>query len=302
MDISRKKLIRMNLSVIIVAFKSIHLLENLVLSIPSIYEIIIIENSLDSEVKDKFKKYKNVQVILPKENLGYGRSFNLGLKISKNNFTCFLSPDVTIPKGCFENITKIIENIKDFTILAPTYINEKIHKNYQIKNKNFLKNLQINEFKLIEVDEIDFAMAVVNKSNIANKKLMDENFFLYFESTDACMNLRENNKKIYVIENLKFHHFGTESSDPKHSVDITISRNWHFCWSKFYLLKKHHGYFYGLRKTIPNLVRALKMCLISILKKDKENFKVHKASLSGLISSYFLKKSGFRPLENKEKN
>ena len=292
----------MNLSVIIVAFKSGHLLEKLILSIPKNYEITIIENSLDSEIKNKYEKHENVKVIIPNENLGYGKSFNLGLQISKNNFTCFLSPDVSIPNGCFENIEKIIENIKDFTVLAPTYIDETTHKNYQIKNRKFLTNLTIDKFKLLEVDEIDFAMAVINKPNIKNDKLMDENFFLYFESTDACIKLRKNNKKIYVIENLKFHHHGTESSDPKYSIDITISRNWHFSWSKFYLLKKHYGYFHGIRKTIPNFIRALKMCLIFILKKDKENFKIHKATLSGLISSYFLKKSVYRPLKNKEKN
>ena len=292
----------MNLSVVIVVFKSGHLLEKLILSIPKNYEIIIIENSLDTEIKNKFEKYNNVQVVIPKENLGYGRSFNLGLETSKNNFTCFLSPDVAIPEGCFENLAKIIKKINDFIILAPTYFDESIHKNYQIKNKQLLNDLNIDKFKLIEVDEIDFAMAVVNKASVKNNRLMDENFFLYFESTDACMNLRKNNKKIYVVENLKFHHFGTESSDPKYTIDIAINRNWHFCWSKFYLLKKHYGYFHGIRKTIPNLVRSLKMCLISILKKDKENFKIHKASLSGLISSYFLKKSNYRPLENKEKN
>tara|TARA_Y100000590_G_scaffold217297_1_gene246058 strand:+ start:4970 stop:5848 length:879 start_codon:yes stop_codon:yes gene_type:complete len=292
----------MNLSVVIVAFKSEHLLEKLILSIPKNYEIIIIENSLDIEIKNKFERYENVKVVIPKENLGYGKSFNLGLEISKNNFTCFLSPDVTIPKGCFESLAKIIKSIKNFAILAPTYLDETIHRNYQIKNKKLLKDLRAGEFKLIEVDEIDFAMSIANKSNITNNKLMDESFFLYFESTDACLNLRKNNKKIYVVENLKFHHIGTESSDPKYSVDITISRNWHFCWSKFYLLKKHYGYFHGIRKTTPNFVRALKMCLISILKKDKKNFKIHKASLSGLISSYFLKKSDYRPLENKEKN
>ena len=292
----------MNLSVVIVAFKSEHLLEKLILSIPKNYEIIIIENSLDIEIKNKFERYENVKVVIPKENLGYGKSFNLGLEISKNNFTCFLSPDVTIPKGCFENLAKIIKSIKNFAILAPTYLDETIHRNYQIKNKKLLNDLSIDEFKLIEVDEIDFAMSIANKSNITNNKLMDESFFLYFESTDACLNLRKNNKKIYVVENLKFHHIGTESSDPKYSVDITISRNWHFCWSKFYLLKKHYGYFHGIRKTTPNFVRALKMCLISILKKDKKNFKIHKATLSGLISSYFLKKSVYRPLKNKEKN
>ena len=127
----------MNLSVVIVAFKSGHLLEKLVLSIPKDYEIIIIENSLDIEIKKKFEKYENVQVVIPKENLGYGKSFNLGLEVSKNNFTCFLSPDVNVPRDCFENISKIIENIKNFTILAPTYIDETIHKNYQIKIKSF---------------------------------------------------------------------------------------------------------------------------------------------------------------------
>tara|TARA_B100000029_G_scaffold86952_1_gene77093 strand:- start:1775 stop:2653 length:879 start_codon:yes stop_codon:yes gene_type:complete len=292
----------MNLSVVIVAFKSGHLLEKLIASIPRNYEIIIIENSLDIEIKDKFEKHENVQVIIPRENLGYGKSFNLGLQKSKNNLTCFLSPDVTIPESCFENINNIVENIKDFAVLAPTYIDETIHRNYQIKNKKILKDLKVNEFKLKEVDEIDFAMALVNKSHITNAKLMDENFFLYFESTDACINLRKNNKKIYVVENLKFHHHGTESSDPKYSVDINISRNWHFCWSKFYLLKKHYGYLHGIRKTIPNLVRSFKMCFVSLVKIDKENFRIHKASLSGLINSYFLKKSAYRPLKNKEKN
>ena len=80
----------MNLSVIIVAFKSGHLLEKLILSIPKNYEITIIENSLDSEIKNKYEKHENVKVIIPKENLGYGKSFNLGLEISKNNYTSWV--------------------------------------------------------------------------------------------------------------------------------------------------------------------------------------------------------------------
>ena len=292
----------MNLSVVIVAFKSFHLLEKLIKSIPKNYEIIIIENSLDREIKEKFEIYSNVRVIIPNENLGYGKSFNLGLECSNNNFTCFLSPDVTIPSDCFNKIEMIIKKINNFTILAPTYDDETIHKNYQIKNKKLLNNLNIENFNLIEVDEIDFAMAIINKSSLTKTKVMDENFFLYFESTDACIDLRKDNKKIYVIENLKYRHHGTESSHPKFSIDIKISRNWHFCWSKFYLLNKHYGYFYGVRKTIPNLIRALKFCFLSFIKKVKENLDIYKASLSGLINSYLLRKSVYRPLDNKKKN
>ena len=118
----------------------------------------------------------------------------------------------------------IIKKINNFTILAPTYDDETIHKNYLIKNKKLLNNLNIENFNLIEVDEIDFAMAIINKSSLTKTKVMDENFFLYFESTDACIDLRKDNKKIYVIENLKYRHHGTESSHPKFSIDIKISR------------------------------------------------------------------------------
>ena len=137
----------MNFSVVIVAFKSGHLLEKLISSIPKSYEIIIIENSLDKEIKNKFQKYNNIRVFIPEENLGYGKSFNLGLSMSANKFTCFLSPDVSIPQGCFEKITKIIEKFDNFTILAPTYLDEKIHKNYQIKNKDILKNITVDKFR-----------------------------------------------------------------------------------------------------------------------------------------------------------
>ena len=170
----------MKVSVVIVAFKSDHLLENLISSIQNYYEIIVIENSLNPNVEINLKKFKNVRVIIPKENLGYGKSFNLGLDISKSNITCFISPDIYIPENCFENITKIIKKFNDFSILAPTYKNETIHKNYQIKDKVQLNNLIVDNNKLIEVDEVDFAMAFINKSNISNLKLMDENFFLFF--------------------------------------------------------------------------------------------------------------------------
>ena len=296
----------MKVSVVIVAFKSDHLLENLISSIPNYYEIIVIENSLNHNVQNNLKKFKNVRVIIPKENLGYGKSFNLGLEISKNNITCFISPDIYIPEDCFENITKIIKKFNDFSILAPTYKNETIHKNYQIKDKVQLNNLIVDNNKLIEVDEVDLAMAFINKSNISNLKLMDENFFLYFESTDACLNLRKQNKKIYVIENIKFTHHGTSSSDIFLKNKIDINRNWHFSWSKFYLLKKHYNYFYGLKKTMPNFFHSLKWFIICkvkfmISKTNKEELagNLHRAVLSGLINSYLLKKSSYRPFGKK---
>ena len=269
---------------IIISFKSHKIIENSIKNIGTKAPIIVIENSKDKNLKKKLEtKYNNVKVLLNNNN-GFGQAANFGVKKAKTKYVLFCSPDTMLKPGALKTFVNVAKkNANNFGLLIPS------------ENKRSKKIFLIKEPKGAPI-------VFVEKKKFLKMKGYDENFFLYFESTDACINLRKNNKKIYVIENLKFHHFGTESSDPKYSVDITISRNWHFCWSKFYLLKKHYGYFYGIRKTVPNFVRALKMCLICILKKDKKNFKIHKASLSGLISSYFLKKSDYRPLEDKEKN
>ena len=76
----------MNISFVIVSYKSFHLIEKHIINIPKENEIIIIENSLDKNVKSKFEKlYSNVQVIIPQTNLGYGKALNLGLQKAKNN-------------------------------------------------------------------------------------------------------------------------------------------------------------------------------------------------------------------------
>ena len=54
---------------------------------------------------------------------------------------------------------------------------------------------------------------------------------------DLCKNLYNQNKKMYIIKNLKFDHVGT-SSTKKYSREILLNRNWHFSWSKFYYFKK----------------------------------------------------------------
>ena len=41
------------------------------------------------------------------------------------------------------------------------------------------------------------------------------------------------------------------------------------------------------------------MCIIYFLKNDKTRLKLHKAELLGLINSYFLRKSSYRPSKNK---
>ena len=288
----------MQISIVIVSFKSFHLIEKHLEAIDRKNQIIIIENSQDKKLKDKIEKlYENVEVIIPEKNLGYGKALNLGVERSKNNFVICMVADANISKECFVAISYILENFNDFSIISPTYFDESIYKNYTI-NKNTSVDAEfktISNFKLKEVDEIDGAVLIINKNKFDSCKLMDEKIFLYFENTDLCLRLRKTNHKLYVIENLKFNHLGKQSSHPSFQEEILICRNWHYCWSKFYFYKKHYNYFTAMKKTLPNLIRSIKLCIYFKIKKDKYNFRLHKSELSGLLNAYILRTSFFRP-------
>jgi len=66
------------------SYQSDALLKKVIKKLPSSYKILVIENSLNKKIKNILEKsFKNVEVIIPKENLGLARSYNLGIKKAK---------------------------------------------------------------------------------------------------------------------------------------------------------------------------------------------------------------------------
>lgn len=285
----------MHLSFVIVSFKSLHLLDKIIKNIPKGNEIIIIENSRDELLKTKIENsYNNVQVIIPKKNLGYGGALNLGIAKSKNKYVMCMVTDININNKCIIEILNILKVFDDFSIMTPGYPDRGTYKNY-IKSKNYSdKSIKISGNILKEVDEINGAIMILNKKKFINKEIFDENIFLYFEDNDICLRVKKDNGKIYIIENLKFSHYGQKSSHPSLYNEVLKSRSWHYCWSKFYFYKKHFSYLFALRKTFPNFIKALKYCIYCKIKKDDVKFQLHKHEILGLLNSYFLKKSNYR--------
>ena len=95
----------MNFTVVIISFKAFHIIEKSISGIGKENQIIIIENSLDKDSKKKLESlYNNVKVIIPENNLGFGKALNLGLELSKNDFVINMVPDAILSKEFFLNI------------------------------------------------------------------------------------------------------------------------------------------------------------------------------------------------------
>jgi len=279
------------LTVIIVSFHSSHIIENLINALEKNIKIIIIENSLDNQLKSNLEnKFKNVEVVIPKKNLGNGGGINLGLSLVKTEFSLYVDADTLPEKDMIDILLKHTEKIKNFSILAPK------EQDYTYKEDQYIehdKSKNYHRMKFITGCALLFNMKSLNKIGY-----FDENIFLYYEEHDLYYRCLKFGFDIYLIDDAKFIHHGTSSTNNSYNHEIYMNRNWHYCWSKFYYFKKNYGYFHGIRKTIPNFLRALRKYIFYKISGNKRNSSLHMAELEGLMSSYLLRKSTRRPKIN----
>ena len=173
----------------------------------------------------------------------------------------------------------------NFAIMAP-YVQEKNDINIKIDSKKSTSIL-INNVK-------GFAM-FLNISEFKDIGFFDESFFLYFEDIDLCKRLNDNNKKIFLVSNLKINHLGAQSSSEDISWERELTRNWHWMWSTFYYHKKHSGFFISLLQVLPKLISAIfKFIIYSVLKKNKKK-KIYLMRFLGLVNAIKGKSSWYRP-------
>ncbi len=268
---------------VIATFKSENMIFKCLDNIPVESRKIIVENSANYELKSKLEnKYKNLECLVMDNNLGFGKANNIGIKKCFTKYVFILNPDVILTIEKFDEILEKVKNEK-FAIAAPIDISSKIN----FTGKNYL-----------EVDEVR-GFAMILDSEIAKKMLFDENIFLYLEEIDLCKRVRSKNGRILIV-NTKVQHFGGASHGNKYDLEMEKSRNWHWMWSKFYFHKKHNSYLYGIIKTFPNLVSSiLKFYTYKIINRNDKKI-IYKMRVMGLLNSYKLEKSYYRPFINQK--
>ena len=273
----------MDLTIVIVSFKSGDILHRCIKSIDKKYPIIIVENSQNIKLKEELEtKYSNLECIVPEKNLGYGAGNNLGIKNSKTKYVLTLNPDTILYENTISKLLEQANIIGDFALLGPKVISEE-------------NNLSNNESIIKAVNYIKGFAIFFNKEKFINIGYFDENYFLYFEEIDLCKKVIKSNNKIYLINDALIKHVGGKSHEDKYDFEMELSRNWHWMWSSFYYYKKNYNYYYALFKVIKKLISSIiKISFYSLnLKRDKR--KIYSQRLSGLFNSIRGKKSWYRP-------
>jgi GT2 family glycosyltransferase len=270
---------------VITTFKSEKVIFNCLSELPRVSPKIIIENSGNNILKkDLENKFQNLECLVMNQNIGYGKANNIGISKSKTNYIFVINPDTLFSK---KNLNLFLSKIEKENFSIASML-EDHDKTENIFNGNDVK--EVNHVK-------GFAM-LLNKKNMFGK-YFDENFFLYLEEVDLCWNVKKSGGRIILV-NIRIRHKGGRSHGNKEDLEIEKSRNWHWMWSKFYFFKKHYGFLIAFIKTFPIFLSSFFKYVFYFFTLNNKKKNVYKMRLLGLLNSYLLRRSFFRPYSKNE--
>jgi GT2 family glycosyltransferase len=165
------------------------------------YKVYVIDDSGKGEIGGHIKRnFKWTNVIINKENVGFSRANNIGIKKARIEYNpdyfLLLNDDTEmVEKNWLKNITEAGENDKKIGILGCKII----YPDKSLQNiGGYIRKWKIElEFKdnkkdIFEVDHVMGAFILIKKEVIEKVGLLDEIYSPYLlEDTDYCLRAKE---------------------------------------------------------------------------------------------------------------
>ena len=227
----------MKVSVIIVHYQVKDLLRNCILSIQKYfqgfdYEIIVVDNnSPNPEWKVLIDEFDKVNFIELKENLGFSKANNIGVKSAKSEYVYILNPDTEIEGNYFKEILDFADSQDKFGALGlrmhdangnflpeskrsvPALVNsfEKLFTKLNNDSKTYYRN-DVAETDIAEVEVMTGANLLMKKSVYEEVGGFDERYFMYGEDIDLCFTILRNGYKNFYYGKYSILHYKGEST------------------------------------------------------------------------------------------
>ncbi len=233
--------IKVDLSIIVVNYNTKVLLRECIESIKTetqkiSYEIIVSDNGSEDGSIDMIKnEYKDVVLIENRENLGFAKANNNGIKISRGRHICLMNSDIKVIERAVDRMVNYLDTHKDVGALAPLTIDGDGKTRYNcrkipdlwncfcdsfyisrvFKNCRILSGRSLPEdtyFYTHEAEVISGCFFMVPDRVLEEVGILDERFFFYAEDTDWCKRISDAGMRIVYKHDIKSIHYGGESS------------------------------------------------------------------------------------------
>lgn len=214
------------------------------------YEVIIVDNnSSDKSCEMVRKEFPQIKLIANKENKGFSKANNQGIKISEESrYILFLNPDTVIREQTIKEMIGFMDVHKDAgastckLVMTNGKIDDASHRGFPTPWNAFFHftglsrifpksrifagyNLGwMNLEKTHEIDALAGAFMLVRRIAGEQVKWWDEDYFFYGEDIDFCFMLKEKGWKIYYVPTVFITHYkGVSGGIKAVSKEITTA-------------------------------------------------------------------------------
>ena len=239
------------------------------------YEVIVVDNaSSENEIKD-LKTIKGITVIFLKDNIGFGRANNKGIKQAKGKYILLLNPDTKILNNSIEKLFGFIKT-HSYSFIGPQLLNEdktiqpSCGEFYTLKTVFtllFLKGEKLGITKYSPthsrvVDWLSGACLLFKKRDFYKVSQFDENIFLYDEDADLLYRASKMRLSCYFYKDTAIIHTGAVTTKGANSVMNTYV-------GLTYFYKKHYSYFDQIILKILLLIKFVIATIIFTVQGNK---------------------------------
>jgi len=215
-----------DVSIIIVSFNSLPVLRSCLDSLRNQtytgeVEIIVVDNaSRDGTPEMVAKDYPAVRLLAEKENWGFSRGVNLGIRMARGRYFLIINPDTVFKPDSLAKLSDFMETHGDAGIVGPKLVFHDGNLQYSCRRfytwkvlllrrtflgKIFRNSKAVADHLMLEYDhettqEVDWLLGAcmfVRRSAVEAVGLMDERFFLYFEDVDWCYRMKQEGWKVF---------------------------------------------------------------------------------------------------------
>lgn len=241
----------MKISVIIVNYNVEYFLEQCLYSVRRAMqgiagEVFVVDNnSADGSNRMVRKKFPEVRLVENKENLGFSKANNQGIRMAKGEYILLLNPDTVVEDDTFSSIIRFMDDHPDAGALgvkmvdgAGNFLPESkrglptpgtaFYKMFGLsalfpRSKRFSKYHlgYLNENEIHEVEILAGAFMLLRKSVLDEIGLLDETFFMYGEDIDLSYRVIKAGYKNYYFPKTRIIHYKGESTK-KSSVNYVL--------------------------------------------------------------------------------
>lgn len=217
---------KIDLSIIIVSFNTkkltVECIDSIVKSRPKVsYEIIVIDNGSTDGSVSALEKLR-VKLIKNKNNVGFAKANNQGIKIAKGKYVLLLNSDTKVKKRSIDNVYDFAVSRKNVGVVGPKLLDAdgsiqgsvfrlptiyNAVRQYFLGQKGILNKYAPKGDEPVVVEALVMAAFLITPAAFEKVGLLDESYFMYFEDLDYCRKINNSGLKIYYLPSSEIIHY-----------------------------------------------------------------------------------------------